>query len=203
MSSKYLFSLFLILVGIEPLYAQNVPDMTAAMPVGAASVISQPPTLSVPTGTTPSYIKTYIPRIPITNEATINTSSNPTDVQVSTEYKDGFNRTIQTVKHYATTGNKPHLVQPHDTRYLQETATFLPYPSDNTSYDDMVFARQAYYYTNQAYPGEDYTPYSIAKNLSNSQQRVIKSFAPGKSQVGQNRGITTKQVTNSAGEVKI
>ncbi|SKA32721.1 RHS repeat-associated core domain-containing protein [Chitinophaga eiseniae] len=204
MFSRYFFSLLLVLLGTVAAQAQsNTPKTTETDPGGAINTIPVPPVFNVGSGTTPSYIRTYVPRIPITNAGDVNSASNPEQVQTATAYKDGFNRTIQAVQHYALTGSKRHLVQPFDTRFQAEEASYLPFPAGTIAYDDNEFARQAYYYANEAYPGEGYTAMSITRNMSNSAQRATKSLAPGRSQVGQNRGVTVRKVTNPAGAVKI
>ncbi len=201
MPSKYLSAL-LLLLSVFTTRAQNIPDLNATAPAGTATAaITVPPNLS--TTASPSWEKTYIPKLPQTNAANINSNGSPEAVQMTTVYKDGFNRPVQSVQHHATTGSRPHLVAPFDTRFQPEGANFLPYAASDVDYHSNLFALQQYYYTNTAYPGEQYTAYSINKNISNAGQRGVKSLVPGLSFAGQNRGGTVKQVTNVAREIKI
>ncbi len=180
--------------------AQNIPDLTVTGPAGTVTNMIPPPTLNI--YLVPSYLRTYVPKVPIPDAVNINPASNPAEVQISTVYKDGFSRPIQSVQHYALSGSNPHLIQPADSRFKATDNTFLPYPSGTTDYDYNLFANQ-YNYITGAYPTEGYTGATVTQNISNPAQRATKTFAPGRSQIGQSRGITIKQVTNGAGEIKI
>jgi RHS repeat-associated protein len=201
MQFKYFSSLLLALcvtIGISS--AQNVPDFSVTQPGGTINAIQQPPPLSI--YQEPSYLRTFVPKVPITDATVIQTGSSPVEVQVATAFKDGFNRTVQSVQHNFTVSSKPHLVQLADTRFQQQENGFLPYPATNEAYDPYIFTNQ-YNYSLSAYPGELYTGYSIGKNISDASKRATKTLSPGRSQVGQNRGVTVQQTTNAAGEVKL
>lgn len=201
MPSKYCL-LLLLLPAFVPATAQNIPDLSATGPAGTATyAIPVPPDLS--STAQPNWLRSYVPKLPIADASSINVNNSPAAVQTTTEYKDGFSRTVQTVQHYATTGSKPHLVLPSDTRFRTEQVSFLPYPATDAGYHNNLFAIQHYYYTNIAHVNEHYTPYQVSKNASTAQLRAIKTLAPGLSQVGQNRGVTVEQITNAASEVKI
>jgi RHS repeat-associated protein len=181
--------------------AQNVPQLDNTSATGVSSPITMPSGLS--SSATPSYIRTYVPQLPQTDAAQVGDGSLPQEVRTSTVYKDGFNRSIQAVQHYANaTGTNLHLVQPIDTRQLPEGYSFLPYAAAGTGYDYQMFTAQ-HNYNNNAFAGEAYTSYGITRNISDANQRAIKTLAPGKSQAGQDRGITRKLVTNAANEVRI
>jgi RHS repeat-associated protein len=181
--------------------AQNVPQLSNTSATGVSSPITMPSGLS--STATPSYIRTYVPQLPQTDAAQVGDGSLPQEVRTSTVYKDGFNRSIQAVQHYANaTGTNLHLVQPIDTRQLPEGYSFLPYPAAGWSYDYQMFTAQ-HNYNNNAFANEAYTSYGITRNISDANQRAVKTLAPGKSQAGQDRGITRKLVTNAAGEVRI
>jgi RHS repeat-associated protein len=181
--------------------AQNVPQLGNTSATGVSSPITMPSGLS--STATPSYIRTYVPQLPQTDAAQVGDGSLPQEVRTSTVYKDGFNRSIQAVQHYANaTGTNLHLVQPVDTRQLPEGYSFLPYAAAGTGYDYQMFTAQ-HNYNNNAFAAEAYTSYGITRNLSDANQRAVKTLAPGKSQAGQDRGITRKLVTNSANEVKL
>lgn len=198
MQLKYFIPLLLVLAGYTTA-GQNLPDLSQTQPVGIATTIQQPPVLNP---FQPSWIRTYIPKVPVTDASVLQPGNSPAEVQIATAYKDGFNRTMQSVQHNFTVSNNPHMVQIADTRFQQDEVGFLPYASSSITYNYNMFASQASYNAG-LYPGESYTSYSISKNISDANTRATKTLSPGRSQAGQNRGVTAKQTTNVAGEVKL
>lgn len=184
-----------------PAYGQNTPVLNTTAPAGTATIISIPPTLL--SGTEPAYIRSFSPKVPVTDANALTLNSPASDVQVNTSYKDGFNRTVQSVVHnFSTTPVLRHLIQPYDTRFQKDQYGFLPFLATAHGFDAYLFTNQ-YVFNTGFYSGEDYTSYSVTKNTSDANQRSVKSFAPGKSQVGQGRGTMAKKVSNTANEVRI
>lgn len=201
MPSKYFYCLLLpLLVSSVKVSSQNIPDLNATGPGGSVTPINEIPVSNL--YFTPSSIRTYIPKVPISNAANINVGSSPSEVQIATDYKDGLGRTIQSVKHYTSTGTRPHLVMPVSTRFKNYDISYLPFPSGTAAFDYNMLVNQ-YDYTTTVYAAEGYTGYSMSRNISNAQQRAVKTMTPGRSQVGQNRGVIVKQISNAANEIKI
>lgn len=179
--------------------AQNTPTLSITEAGGSVTSVEVPP---APAPGNPSIARTIMPKIPMTAEPEAYTS--PQEVQISTVYKDGFNRAMQSVLHnYSYAGSNPiHFIQPYDTRFQSNPLSFLPYTALSSSYDPNMFTVQRDYYDN-IYSGEYRTAAGKELLISNANQRATKTLLPGKSQIGQNRGVTTKQVTNVANEVKM
>ncbi|WP_205529571.1 DUF6443 domain-containing protein, partial [Taibaiella koreensis] len=106
---------------------------------------------------------------------------------------DGFNRSMEAVQHNFTPGKS--LVLPSDTRFQPSETGYLPYSAAGYGFRANAFAEQQAYYNN-LYPGEGNTAYSLRKNSSDGTLRQTTDYAPGKSQVGQGRGIETQQLND-------
>nr|WP_199077080.1 RHS repeat-associated core domain-containing protein [Pedobacter sp. ASV19] len=182
-----------------PASAQNVPDLTTTAPTGNATAITPPPPVSVNNAQLFNYMRSFVPKVPIDDPNTLTTVSGPATVQVSTVYKDGFNRDMQAVQHNFTPGKS--LVMPVDTRFQQDQYSFLPYSTPGFLFREDAFTEQRNYYNN-LYPGEGGISYSYTHNSSTSAQRSDINYAPGKSQAGQGRGTERVRVSNTANQVR-
>jgi RHS repeat-associated protein len=207
--SGYIPFLILLLLAGDVAYSQNVPN-TETQPAGSATIFTAPPDLPSE-GVGFNYTRSYAPMVPITNSDDVTEASSGSDVKISTTYRDGFNRGMQTIIRNVSNNVKKHVVIPVDTRVQRDGYSYLPYATefDNSiNHDPIAFYRpepfdeQKSYY-NDLYPGEGYTSFSMSKYFSDAGQRAMVSYAPGKSQVGQNRGTTTKVIANDAGVVRI
>lgn len=179
--------------------AQNTPELSQPGPTGTATVTSDLPAVIVPNGKL-NYQRGYMPRLPITNAAAV-TASSP-DVLTSTIYKDGFSRQMQIIKKdFVQQGQ--HLVTPIDTRFQTEDYSFLPFSvSGASTFRPDALVEQRSFYLNR-YPAESGASYSRARRYSDAIERYTQTFTAGKSQVGQGRATTVRQVTNEANEVMI
>jgi hypothetical protein len=150
----------------------------------------------------PANERTYAPKVPM--QTVPNDLSSAATVSVSTVYKDGFSRPMQTVQHNAAySGGTPvHLVQPMDSRFQSSPLSFLPYPANSANFNTNMFTAQRDYYYGK-YPGEYYTAASQEIYISDANQRATKAMMPGKSQIGQNRGVVTKQITNGPNDLRM
>jgi RHS repeat-associated protein len=206
-SPIYIFVLSLLSTGMA--FGQNVPNQET-QPAGSVTNFTVPPDLPSE-GIKFNYTRSYSPMVPITNSQDVSESSPAGDVKISTTYRDGFNRGFQTIiRNYTNNANK-HLVVPIDTRTQTDQFSYLPYA---TAYDNSIntdpnafykveaFDEQKFFYSN-LYPNEGYTPFSRSEYISDANQRTSKSYAPGKSQVGQGRGAMTKNIANNAGIVRL
>src|SRR5438552_3161233 len=97
MQFRYFLPTLLALAAAYAGRSQNLPDLSATAPSGTAVPLTQPPALSPLFQ--PSWVRTYVPKIAITDAAQIQPGISPVAVQMATAYKDGFNRTMQTVQH--------------------------------------------------------------------------------------------------------
>ncbi|MBT2561346.1 hypothetical protein J7E50_10930 [Pedobacter sp. ISL-68] len=193
-------------------YGQNIPDLTKLSADGSVNVGLTPDILPAPSNGKYNYYRTLTPLVPINNANSISESSSPTDVQISTVFKDGFNRPIEKVtRNFSSNGNN-HYVVPFDTRNFSGVSyQLLPYarvadasaaPDPGAGYSPYTFAYQANYYDG-LYPQEGYTGYTAVKNASDANSRKTISYLAGKSQIGQNNGTTTKKVGNDANTIRI
>jgi RHS repeat-associated protein len=194
--------LFLLQVACIPLttQAQNTPQLGQTSVSGSSTTVTMPPMLN--TNATPNYIRVYSPKVPMTLEPFL--YSAPEEVQVATDYKDGFNRTMMSVAHNVTTAGATlmNVVQPVDTRFTNDGLGLLPFSSAFSTYEPNMFTVQKNYY-NAKYPNENYSAASKAELVSTASARGAKTFLPGRSQIGQHRGTTTYKITNGINEVRI
>lgn len=192
--------------------AQNVPT-TVSAPTGSTISFPTPPQLrTVDEDILYNYTRSFTPMLPFSSSTDITESSPASAVKISTTYRDGFNNPMQTVIRNNSSNTKKNLVIPIDTRSRTEGVGYLPYPRvDNAfpigtslgdGYVDNPFSEQKNYYLN-TYPNEGYTSFERTKYLSDAGQRSVITFAPGKSQVGQDRGTKVQSVTNAGGEVRL
>ena len=205
-----LFLIIFTLLHTTVTYGQNVPN-TESQPAGSAVTFPVPPNLpSEASGQ--NYTRSYSPLVPLNNSQDVSETSPAANVKIATTYRDGFNRGFLTVHRNYTNNTNKHLVTPVDNRAQADAFSYLPYAtSANMDLDEdalgwyhqaEMFNEQKAYY-NTLYSGEGYTSFSRSQYVSDANQRAMKSYAPGKSQVGQGRGSTTKSITNDASVVRI
>lgn len=196
--SKYISLLFFSLILARAASGQNLPLLNETAPSGSVTIITPPPVPTTSTGV--NFIKTTAPMFPVIDPAQLS-AQGPQNLKESYTYTDGFNKVYQTVQSNVSFSNNTYrsLVQVADTRFQKESFSFLPYTSSNFSLQSDVFETQKNYYAG-LYPGESYTAYSKSVNAGLGSNI---SYAPGKSLVGQNRGMVTRRITNIAGEVRI
>jgi RHS repeat-associated protein len=211
--SGYTYIPFLILLLLSGglAYSQNVPN-TETQPAGSAATFTVPPTLpGLGENGQYNYTRSFSPMLPFTNSADVSETSAPSDVKISTTFRDGFNHGMQTIIRNVTNNAKKHIIIPVDTRVQRDGYSYLPYaidydfstdPEPLATYVFSPFNEQKNYYSN-LYPGEGYTSFSRSKYVSDAGQRSTVSYAPGKSQVGQDRGTTTKSINNDASIVRM
>lgn len=204
--NKSLAGLALAVVCSLDLYGQNTPNLGQTAPAGT---VTEPHTVPPATmGYAPlyNYTRTFIPKVPITDESQVNENSSAADVQISTVYKDGFQRPMLGIQHNAVAlnGMIRNLVQPIDTRFQPDVdaCSYLPYSSTNGLYEAGAFSLQKSYY-DALYPTEQSQAFSKTKMESDANSRKSTSYAPGLSNVGQGRGTTNQWVTNTASQVRI
>lgn len=199
---KYCLALLgLLTIGHPAAWSQNLPKPEATAPSGPVTEIT-PPVLPYLWGGI-NYTLTSAPMIPMLNVASMGAPGSP-DLKENYVFRDGFNRVYQTVvgnvsKHNGTFRS---VVQINDTRFQRDQIQFLPYTDIYFALNNYTYNQQRNYYAG-LYPGEGYTSYSRTANISNAGSYTTVSYAPGKSRVGQGRGIATTLITNAVGEVRI
>ncbi|HML57989.1 MAG TPA: DUF6443 domain-containing protein [Ferruginibacter sp.] len=114
-------------------------------------------------------------------------------------YTDGFGRVIQTVNREASSGDNPKdIVIPiiYD-EFGRNQYNYLAYvsPENNGTFKSDPFAEQATYYSQSQFNGEDVF-YGKTDFEASALSRPVKSYAPGNSWAGSNRGIELKYLVN-------
>ncbi|MEC3880222.1 RHS repeat-associated core domain-containing protein [Parapedobacter sp. 10938] len=146
-----------------------------------------------------NYTRTYEPLTPNNNTASINVNSHPTLVNLSTDYKDGWGRTMEKVHRNKTSSMSQHLVECFDNRPSNSTLGFLPYISSTFKFQLSPYANQHNYY-----PVEE-----RGSALSKKITTVTKSdntiadytYLPGKTSIGQDRATEINYKLNANNEV--
>ncbi|MFA6060315.1 MAG: RHS repeat-associated core domain-containing protein [Taibaiella sp.] len=202
MRLKHFYILSLCLVPFMAARAQqNRPILSQTSASGGLTNMDTPP--EVTPGGDPSYIKTYVPVVPITDPAAVNISSPASQVKKQAVYLDGSKSPYQSISYDVTnTAGNNHMVQIYDNRPITEQYSFLPYTSGSADVHANAFQEQRDFYAS-LYPDEEYTSFSGTTNSSSPTERSVRSFLPGKGQVGNNYGYTTKNITNTASQVII
>jgi RHS repeat-associated protein len=198
---RFAFQLILLPAVALQSHAQNIPDGTTA-PAGSSSSILPPSSYSL--FALPNSITEYTPRVPITNGQNLHQYSPAAEVIRTTDYRDGFKRTIQLTQHSAVgqPSNPKNLVSLNDSRLSQELIEYLPFPSNNPGFVYNGFQASRNYYSDK-YPNEGQTGYGVTFNLSNASKREALKLSPGKSQAGQLRGLTSRLQINEYNEVRL
>ncbi|WP_293299880.1 glycoside hydrolase family protein [Pedobacter sp. UBA4863] len=175
--------------------AQNIPN-GGTDPVSATPSSVSFPVYGINTGGSEfNYIRTWTPQAPVTAITANNTGYS----RIGTAYRNGFGTVYQSIKQ-SVMGNS-HIVTPVDIKPGLTSYGFLPYISDQKKFRLQPFAEQKTYYNsswNSDKVEKDYT-YSKQKLEANSGVLYTKSYAPGVSFVGSNRGTTSFANFNSAG----
>ncbi|WP_162903423.1 DUF6443 domain-containing protein [Taibaiella koreensis] len=202
---KFYINSFLLAVaclGLSSIHAQNLPVLSETAPAGAATELPVHPGYNLFGDDNNNYVRTFIPFIPIDNEASITESSAVSDVGMSTTYFNGAGEGIQTIVRNFNSSGKKNLVIPYDNRSLAgKQYEYLPY-ANTAGFTVSPFSEQKSYYAS-LYPGEGYTAYSGVVNVSSATKRGEKHLAPGKSFIGQDEGTTSLLKANEASTIRI
>jgi RHS repeat-associated protein len=148
-------------------------------------------------------IKTLDAVAPITTESSLLTRSTR-DVKVSTTFIDGIGRPVQSVVKMGSlmtgsTATDIVAVQQYDI-YGREVFKYLPFVSsgiDGTFKSDAIQQQSSFYTTQLAGQGESYF-YGKTDYEASPLNRPLKSYAPGNSWVGNQKGVETRYYFNTA-----
>ncbi|MBK7764408.1 MAG: hypothetical protein IPI46_13860 [Bacteroidetes bacterium] len=186
---------FLAIFGVftKEVNAQNKPNLSIVSPSGTITnpLLELPPNYTIPSSPKFNFTRAWIPQTPISNSSLINSSSSSSQVSQVTDYTDGLGASIQTISRFGTSKTN-HSISVIDPRFIgNESYQFLSYSVNQTSginFRSNVFTEQNTFYTS-LYPNEGNTAYS--KMTSEYSSSILKSmtYSPGKSQVGQMRGV--------------
>lgn len=152
-----------------------------------------------------NYKRIFHPQIPITDPNQINENANQLNYKWSTSYTDGFGRIIQETEKSKASFLKA-IIQCYDYRPSAIKISYLPYSTGYNSFNDHFqlnpFQDQKAFYDN-LYTDEQGTALSKTMNTSDPStgRHSITALAPGKTNVGQNRGTETYNDLNSSSEI--
>ena len=166
----------------------------------------------VTTYNTKNFVRTWDIVKPVTDHASISSSSDLQDVQIATAYLDGLGRTEQNVlkKGSLFSAGNFDVVTPFEyDQFGREIKKYLPYAASTSdgSFKTNPLSDQTGFYNGANSPvygqSESYF-YNKTDFEPSPLNRLTKSLAPGTSWIGTNRGIEQKYWTNtSTDDVKI
>ncbi len=197
---RFLYSLLLVVISLT-LRAQNEPTTQTAPPGAVTTSHPTPPQLTTTTGKY-NYIRYFTPQVPITDSGLVKESSTAEAVKKTTSYLDGFQRKLLDVnQHFVQVENTwKHLYQPYDNRFQRNEYSYLPYTSSVGGFSNGIFTDQKIYHNNM-YPDEGGQSFGVTEYESGTNYRRTKTYAPGKSRVGQAIGTTVQGVVNNTNEI--
>lgn len=156
-----------------------------------------------------NYMRSWVPRYPVTSDATITSTTDVTQVNVKTQYFDGLGRSLQSVA-YQASPNKKDIVTPiiYDA-YGREQYKYLPYTATTTDgrfkldpfTDQATFFSAAYPAEQGAFAGERFY-YGHTNFEASPLNRVLESYSPGNSWAGSegsslNKSLKVKYLINT------
>lgn len=187
-TASIIFSLSLLTAVFS--YGQtNAPNTGVVLPSTATGKVTYPSGYSNPgiSSNKYNYQRVYTPLTPVTTLPDFdNTQTLP--VRVNTTYSNGFGQPILNIERNNTTKDILSII---DNRAHYEGVGYLPFANGvhsklfNGAYNSQ---KNAY---NVLYPLEDETAYSKSNSLPDNGVPTSYSYAPGKSMVGNNKGIKT------------
>jgi hypothetical protein len=195
-----------VLVFVFIISAIGINGQTPNSAGGAGSTRAVNSTPANYSGSIPvNYVRTWQANAPITTEADIISTSQPTrNVQQSTQYSDGLGRPLQSVVK-GITPSGTDLVSPNIyDEFGREKFHYLPYTSTSAdgSFKYNAFAEQQSFNSTQ-FPNEQFF-YGETRFDASPLNRVEQTMPVGNSWVGSGRGTSVDyQVNTSSSEVAI
>ncbi|MGG5210097.1 DUF6443 domain-containing protein [Chryseobacterium sp. MIQD13] len=203
---------------------QYIKTLLLSIVVFATGTLMAQPTLPAPyaAGTPVNYIRTYDAKAPVTNGDNLNINTGLHTAQVSTQYFDGLGRPLQTVikkgslvttdpNNPADTTSAKDLVTPflYD-EYGREQYKFLPFAAttNNGLFKTDPYVQQQSFMSTKYAAQQESNFYGQTVFEASPLNRVMESFAPGKSWAGSasqaleanRRSIKTKYWINTAAD---
>ena len=178
-------SLFLLLVLISSLQAQNIP--LAGSPSGGNANIPLPDNYNSSGNTQPvnlNYTRSWIPARPST---VFSLPVNSVFTTTTTTYTNGFGQPLQ-----SNVDLPKDLVTVYDNRPMLNQPVYLPYvhTTRGAGFRAEAFTEQKSWYDAQ-YSAEGDNAYNRAQPIYNGNLRTTVSYAPGAAFTGSDRGTTT------------
>jgi len=130
--------------------------------------------------------------------------TSPNDIKQTTQYFDGLGRLNQTVSKQISPLQKDLVIPAVYDEFNREVTKYLPFVSASSdgNYKANAFSEQNSFNTPQ-FPGEQYY-YGQTDFEPSPLNRVVNTYAPGQSWVGNGRGVTTRYFFNTdADDIKI
>jgi RHS repeat-associated protein len=158
-----------------------------------------------------NYLRTWIPKRPLTDSTQVVTNINPAEVEQTTKYFDGLSRLLQTVVRKATPQQKDFVSMVEYDALGREALQYLPFGSRQITANDFtddgsfkfnpIQQQDSCYKIIQAGQGQTYF-YSQTLFEPSPLNRPVKSLPAGNSWVGSNRGVGQLYEFNQANEVR-
>lgn len=148
-------------------------------------------------GQTYNTLKTWVAQRPFANEVDIIAVGRPVqEVLQSTEFIDGFGRTVQTVSKQSTPLQQDAVLHHEFDSWGRETKKYLPFISGNDgNFKNSALSLQTAF--NQTmFPGESYF-YSQVDLENSPKNRILKAYDQGSNGVGSSRGTTARVTANT------
>lgn len=156
-----------------------------------------------------NYVRSWIAQKPIANETDIIASARTAqEVIRSTEYLDGYGRTVQLVTKQSSPALKDMVEMHVYDSWGREVQQHLPFISNVTQLGDVTndgnykptAAAQQLAFNQSLYPGEN-NYYYAQTNFENSPlNRPLNNYAAGTNWVGSSRGKSTQYLVNTAAD---
>ncbi|MBE9668120.1 RHS repeat protein [Mucilaginibacter boryungensis] len=197
---KKLLSIYIALSIVSATYGQtNRPNGTTAPAGTRSSSYSLPGSFATPSFY--NYTQTWVPQIPLTDTSTSKFHYNGTNtIPVSTNYYNGLGQSLMRVVHGNHDTHFKDILYPNDVRYSRTHTDLLPYTLPQNSGFQLDPFDDAFGYNLGLYANEDYTAYSQQVTPDNQSTLTSVSYAPGKSFVGEGRGVTATVIFNDVAD---
>lgn len=180
----------------------NQPDGSSIPGVATQPVFNYPSDYAQ--GIKVNRVRTFIPMIGV-NDPDLIPGLPDAQVNTTTDYSDGFGRTIQIVAKGSGIGGRDAVTVAFYDSNGRKPIQLLDYPAQSTNGDFKrnAFSEQAFFYNNSPLSlaqGDGAYPYSQMVYDDQSLERSVSSYLPGTSNVGRYHGITTGKYLNTTAE---
>lgn len=184
--------------------AQNIPDgSTLNSAWSGPGAETRPIDYNSLPNTAPSlfnYNRVYRPSAPMSSVPSFGSTQNDPSIHVSTRYTDGFGRTMMSI---LRNGTSKDIISINDLRAQEVEINYLPYTIDyHSKFQNTASTDQTSYYTTR-YTQERENAYSKTERYLENKVPTVRSYAPGREFVGDERGVTSTVYYNEANEVYI
>jgi RHS repeat-associated protein len=136
----------------------------------------------------------------ITDTVTADELTSPYDVAQTTQYYDGMGRPVQTVAMQASPLQNDMVSPVVFDNFGRQSIHYMPYTAttNDGNYKATALIDQQTFNSAQ-FPGEQYY-YAQTNYEASPENRVLNTYAPGLSWVGNNTGVSSEYLVNTAGD---